>query len=182
MEGAGSYAVSYYTTKAVTTVVKTPKTDDVTLTVAKLTLGQEYTFTVQPCSDTKGKTPIGEADEVTLIIADWGWAAAPTDLVAALPDANEPVAKLTFTGSDKADGFEITDNKKTVLGTVQATEGETSYTADDLWLLTTGSHSLYVQPYRLAADGTKIYGTYSKAVKVTATYASMSWAAAPVIT
>ena len=88
------------------------------------------------------------------------------------------MVSLQFTGSSDADGFELTDNKKVLIKDIEASETALGYYY--LFSLTSGSHSLYVQPYILDPDGNRLYGTYSKVQKVTVKIAWMT--TKPVVT
>ena len=149
-DGAKSYAV--YNSAA----DKTTVTTKTALTFTKLAQGQ-YGFTVTPCSDKKGKVPLSDGESVLVEVGDWSWAAAPA-VTASVPNADEAVVTLTWTpAAEGADGFEVSDNKKTIIAETE--EQMLTFAAN-------GTKSFYVRPYIYAADGTKIYGTYSKAAKV----------------
>ena len=157
--GAKSYVVSYILKGAKKrVVVKT-----LTATLKSLVQG-EYTFTVQPCSDTGGKKVMGEPYTVSAVVGDWSWAAAPK-VTTSQPDLMEPVVKVVWTAAEGADGFEVSASKKTIIGRYTDTNEVNAVFAR-------GTNSIYVRPYRMAQDGSYIYGSYSAASKLSV---KVSW-------
>ena len=116
---------------------------------------------MQACSDRSGSKPFGKLYTAEVTVGDWKWASAPV-LYAEQLDPDEALVRISWTAQYGADGYEISDNKKTIVALVEA--GDAAYSASEmLYSFELGAHYLYMRPYVYAFDGTtKIYGSYSK--------------------
>ena len=169
VSGAKSYIVSYGKVTRIVTAL--------TLTVSKLPVG-DTTFTVLPCSDKKGKKPLGMSYEARVTIASWSWASpfrSKFSVTAVQLSADEAVTEVTWQlkpGWQRGltAGFELVDKKKTVLARYTLEEllpadilenGTEAGCAVTVRLtLPLGSHQLYVRPYAIALNGTRMAGGY----------------------
>ena len=172
VSGAKYYSVRYRKAGATSwgSAVKKATTRNHTFT--GLAAG-DYEFQVIAWKDTGYKTKVNTY-ETTATVGNWKWALAPKSISVTWPTKTEGVLKVIFTpntytvGDAKGpDGYQISNNKSTSLLFVEETPNYKSSTMYREYLtVANGTYTLYVRPFRYAADGkTKIYGSWSAASK-----------------